>query len=39
VIEAAVFGGREWRQAVSSDGVACEVSRLRKRALLDGGAS
>jgi hypothetical protein len=39
VIEAEVFGGRAWRQAVSSDGVAYEVSTLRKRALRDGGAS
>jgi len=39
VIEVEVFGGRAWRQVVSPDGVTCEVSTLRKRALRDGGAS
>lgn len=29
---------RTWRSVVSSDGVVCEVSTLRKRALRDGGA-
>ena len=33
VIEAEVFGGRIWRQIVSSDGVVCEVGTLRPRAL------
>jgi hypothetical protein len=39
VIEVEVFGGRAWRQVVSSGGVVCEVGTLRKRALRDGGAS
>jgi hypothetical protein len=39
VIEAEVFGGRTWRQVVSPDGVVCEVSTLRKRTLVEGGAS
>jgi hypothetical protein len=39
VIEAEVFGGREWRQVTSSDGVVCQVSTLRPRALQDGSAS
>jgi len=33
VIEAEVFGGRIWRQIVSSDGLVCEVGTLRPRAL------
>jgi hypothetical protein len=33
VLDAEVFGGREWRPAVSSDGVAIEVSRIRARTL------
>jgi hypothetical protein len=39
VVEAEVFGGRKWRSIISSNGVVCEVSTLRKRALRDGGAS
>jgi hypothetical protein len=39
VIEAEVFGGREWRQVVSPDGVVCQVGTLRQRALRNGGAS
>jgi hypothetical protein len=39
VIETEVFGGRTWRQVVSSDGVVCEVGTLRKRTLVEGGAS
>jgi len=38
VIEAEVFGGRTWRQVASSDGVVCEVGRLRPRALREGSA-
>jgi hypothetical protein len=33
VLDVEVFGGREWRHAVSSDGVAIEVSRIRARTL------
>ena len=39
VLEAEIFGAREWRRVVSSDGVVCEVSTLRKRTLRDRGAS
>jgi hypothetical protein len=39
VLEAEVFGGRIWRPVVSSGGVVCEVGTLRKRALVEGGAS
>src|SRR5262249_45780727 len=39
VIEAEFFGGRTWRQIVSSAGVVCEVGILRKRTLVGGGAS
>jgi hypothetical protein len=39
VIETEIFGGREWRQVVSSDGVVCQVSTLRQRTLRNGGAS
>ena len=39
VIEAEVSGGRVWRQVASPDGVVCEVGTLRKRTLVDGGAS
>jgi hypothetical protein len=38
VLETEVFGGRTWRQVVSSGGVVCEVGTLRKRTLVDGGA-
>jgi hypothetical protein len=33
VIETEVFAGRSWRPVLSSDGVSCEVSTLRPRAL------
>jgi hypothetical protein len=36
VLAVEVFGGRTWQPAMSSDGVAVEVSRLRSRALVDG---
>jgi endogenous inhibitor of DNA gyrase (YacG/DUF329 family) len=39
VVEAEVFGSRVWRQAVSPDGVVCQVGTLRPRALQNGGAS
>jgi hypothetical protein len=39
VIETEIFGGREWQPGVSSGGVAYEVSRLRPRALRNGGVS
>jgi hypothetical protein len=39
VIGTEIFGGREWQQAVSPDGVICQVSALRKRALRNGGVS
>jgi hypothetical protein len=39
VVEAEVFGGRAWSPVISSGGVVCEVSTLRKRALRDGGAA
>ena len=39
VIEVEVFGDRKWQWAVSSDGVVCEVGTLRRRALVNGGAS
>jgi hypothetical protein len=39
VVEPEIFGGRAWRQVTSPDGVVCEVSTLRTRALRDGGAS
>jgi hypothetical protein len=32
-IEAEIFGGREWQQVVSPDGVVCEVAVLRPRTL------
>jgi hypothetical protein len=38
VIERAVIAGREWQEIVSSDGVKSYVSRLTRRALIDGGA-
>jgi hypothetical protein len=38
VIDIEVFGGRSWRQTVSSDGVICNVGRLRSRTLCDRGA-
>jgi hypothetical protein len=34
VIDAEVWGGREWQPAISSGGVAVEVGRLRARALV-----
>jgi hypothetical protein len=34
IIEAEVFGGRNWQSMTSSDGVSVEVSRLRPRALM-----
>jgi hypothetical protein len=37
VIETEVFGDRSWRPVISSDGVSCEVSTLRPRALRDNG--
>jgi hypothetical protein len=37
VVEVEIFGGREWKPLTSSDGVACEVSTLRPRALQNGG--
>jgi hypothetical protein len=37
VIETEVFAGRSWRPVISSDGVFCEVSTLRPRALRDNG--
>jgi hypothetical protein len=36
VIAIEVFGARNWRPAISSGGVAVEVSRLRSRALVGG---
>jgi hypothetical protein len=33
VIEIEIFAGRTWRPVISSDGVSCEVSTLRPRAL------
>jgi hypothetical protein len=33
VIEAEVYGGRNWQRVVSSDGVVVEIARLRPRAL------
>ena len=39
VLEAEVFGGRVWKEVVSSDGVVCLVSTWRKRTLVAGGAS
>ena len=39
VIEAEIFDDRRWRHVVSSDGVVCEVGTLRKRTLVEGGAS
>jgi hypothetical protein len=38
VIETEVFAGRSWRPVTSTDGVSCEVSVLRARALRDNGA-
>jgi len=35
VLAVEVFGGRDWRPAVSSGGVAIEVGRLRQRTLVD----
>ena len=37
VVEVEVFAARDWRAVVSSDGVVCEVSPLRPRALHDDG--
>ena len=37
VIETEVFAGRAWRPVISSDGVSCEVSTLRPRALRNNG--
>lgn len=34
VIETEVYGGRNWRSVVSSDGVTVEIARLRPRALI-----
>src|SRR5262249_57203702 len=39
VIEAELFGGREWQPVISSGGVVCEVGTLRQRALRNGGAA
>jgi hypothetical protein len=39
VIEAEVFGGRQWRSVVSSGGVICEVSTWRRRTLVGRDAS
>jgi hypothetical protein len=36
VIEAECFAAHIWQPAVSSDGVAVKVSRLRQRALVSG---
>jgi hypothetical protein len=36
VVETEIFGGREWREVVSSGGVV-SVSMLRRRALQNGG--
>jgi hypothetical protein len=38
VIRAEVFAGRGWEQVVSSSGVVSYVSRISKRALVEGGA-
>src|SRR5262249_61706133 len=38
VIRAEVFAGRKWEQVVSSSGVVSYVSRISKRALVEGGA-
>jgi hypothetical protein len=37
VIEIEVFAGRSWRLVTSTDGISCEVSTLRPRALRDNG--
>jgi hypothetical protein len=39
IVEVEIFGGRRWQAVVSSDGVSCQVSQLRPRALRDGGAA
>ena len=36
VLDVEVWGGRTWKPAVSSDGVAIEVSQIRPRALKEG---
>ena len=33
IVELEIFAGRDWRELVSSDGVRCEVTALRPRAL------
>jgi hypothetical protein len=38
VLDAEVFGGRTWKHTVSSGGVPIEVSRLRRRALVECGS-
>jgi hypothetical protein len=35
VIDAEVWGGREWQPAISNGGVAVEVGRLRARTLME----
>jgi hypothetical protein len=35
VLDVEVFGGRGWQHAISSGGVAIQVSRLRQRALVE----
>ena len=39
VVEVEVWGGHRWQAVVSSDGVTCEVTELRPRALSEGGRS
>jgi hypothetical protein len=39
IVEVEIFDGRRWRGVVSSGGVACEVSNLRPRALVEKGVN
>jgi len=36
VLAIEVFSGRTWQPAVSADGVASEIARVRKRSLVSG---